>query len=43
MTARDVDFGMARMFEAFRGHPATQVHVFRDHEEASSWARACTS
>jgi hypothetical protein len=42
VTARDVDFGMARMFEAFREHAATEVHVFRDYEEASSWARACT-
>jgi hypothetical protein len=38
--ARDLDFGLARMFEAFREHPATTVRVFRGFDEALSWARA---
>jgi hypothetical protein len=39
LTSRDSDFGLARMFEVFREHPATEVQIFRDHEEALSWAR----
>ena len=39
VTAREVDFGMARMLEAYRENRATEVHVFRDYEEASSWVR----
>ena len=39
VTARDVDFGLARMFQVLREHPSTQVQVFRDYEEAVSWAR----
>src|SRR5262245_61459977 len=34
VTARDVDFGMARMFEVFREHPATSIQVFRDYDKA---------
>ena len=34
----DADFGMARMFEAFREDFSTQVRVFRDYEEAVGWA-----
>jgi len=37
--ARDVDFGLARMFEVFRQHPSTEVRTFRDYDEAVSWAR----
>jgi hypothetical protein len=40
VTARDVDFGMARMFEVFREDPATEFRVFRDYHEAVAWARA---
>jgi hypothetical protein len=38
VTARDVDFGLARMFQVFRQSPSTRVRVFRDYEEAVSWA-----
>jgi hypothetical protein len=38
VTGRDVDFGLARMLEVYRDHPATQVHTFRDYDEAVSWA-----
>lgn len=37
---RDVDFGLARMFEAFRYDPRTSFCVFRDHYEAIVWARS---
>lgn len=40
VTARDVDFGLARMFEVFRERPSTEVRTFRDYEEALSWARS---
>lgn len=40
VTAREADFGLARMFEVLRQNPATQVRVFRDYEEAVSWARS---
>ena len=39
VTAREVDFGMARMLEAYRENRATEVHVFRDYEAASCWVR----
>lgn len=39
VTRRDVDFGMARMFEVFRENPATAFKVFRDYDEAIRWAR----
>jgi hypothetical protein len=39
VAGRDVDFGLMRMFQVYRQHPATQVRVFRDYEEAVSWAR----
>ena len=38
VTERDVDFGLARIFEVYREHPATSFRVFRDFEEAMSWA-----
>lgn len=38
VTARDVDFGMARMFEAFRDDPRTEFRVFRSYEDAVQWA-----
>ena len=38
VTARDVDFGLARMFEVFRQSPSTEVRIFRDFDEAMSWA-----
>ena len=40
VTQRDVDFGMARMFEVFRQDPSTEFRVFRDYDEALSWARS---
>jgi hypothetical protein len=40
VTQRDVDFGMARMFEAFREDLHTEFRVFRDCEEAIYWARS---
>jgi len=40
VTGRDVDFGLARMFEVFREHPSTEVRTFRDFSEAMSWARS---
>ena len=40
VTPRDVDFGLARMFEVFREEPRTDFRVFRDYEEAVSWARS---
>jgi len=43
VTGRDVDFGLARMFEVHREHPATEVRVFRDYDEAILWAREKTS
>jgi hypothetical protein len=39
VTSRDVDFGLARMFGIFREDPRTDFRVFRDYEEAVSWAR----
>jgi len=39
VTARDVDFGLVRMFEVFREHPATEVRVFRDYGDAVFWVR----
>lgn len=38
VTSRDVDFGLARIFEVYREHPATSFKVFRDFEEAMAWA-----
>ena len=40
VTHRDVDFGLARMYEIFREDPRTEFRVFRDYEEAVSWARS---
>ena len=40
VTRRDADFGLARMFEVFRDDPHTEFRVFRDYDEALSWARA---
>jgi len=37
---RDVDFGLARMFEVFREDPRTDFRVFRDYDEAVRWARS---
>jgi hypothetical protein len=39
VTGRDVDFGMARVFEAFRDDARTDFAVFRDYDEALDWAR----
>lgn len=40
VTQRDLDFGMARVFEAYREDPHTAFQVFRDYEEAINWARS---
>ena len=40
VTPRDVDFGLARIFEVFREDPRTDFRVFRDYDEAVSWARS---
>jgi hypothetical protein len=40
VTQRDVDFGMARIFEVFRRDSRTEFRVFRDYEEAICWARS---
>src|SRR5438552_355702 len=40
VTASDADFGLGRMFETFREHSSTQVRVFREFDEAVSWARS---
>ena len=39
VTGREVDFGLARVFEAYREDPKTQVWIFRDFDEAIEWAR----
>jgi hypothetical protein len=39
VTGREVDYGQARIFEAFRARPPTEVRVFREFEEAVGWAR----
>jgi len=38
VTIRDVDFGLARIFEVYREQPATTFRVFRDYDEAMAWA-----
>ena len=43
VTRRDVDFGLARMFEVFREDPHTEFRVFRDYDEAVGWARPLES
>jgi len=40
VASADVNFGLARMFEAFRDDPRTEVRVFRDFDEAISWTRS---
>ncbi len=40
VTGRDVDYGLARIFEVFRDDPRTDFRVFRDYEEALRWGRA---
>ena len=38
VTGREGDFGMARMFGAYREAPDTQFSVLRDLDAARSWA-----
>jgi len=38
VVSTEFDFGMARMFEAFREDFATEVRVFRSYEDAVAWA-----
>jgi hypothetical protein len=40
VAGRDLDFGMSRMFEVFREDPRTAFRVFRDYDEAISWAQS---
>ena len=40
VVGRDVDYGQARMFETLRERPSEEVRVFRDYDEAMSWARS---
>lgn len=37
VTGRDVDFGLARMFEVYRRSPGTEFRVFRSYGDAISW------
>jgi hypothetical protein len=39
VTGREVDFGMARVFQAFREDDATHFRVFNDFDEALSWVK----
>jgi hypothetical protein len=40
VTDVDADFGMARVFEAYREDARTAFQVFRDYTEAVCWARS---
>lgn len=40
VTGRDVDFGLARMYEAHREDSRTAFRVFRDYDEAVRWTGA---
>jgi hypothetical protein len=40
VASRDVDYGMARIFGAYRQRTATDVQGFRDFDVAVEWARA---
>jgi hypothetical protein len=40
ITKHDFEFGMARMFDAYRGDPHTEFQVFRDYDEAVCWAKS---
>ena len=40
VVARDVDFGLGRMFEAYRQDRRTETRVLRDYDEALRWARS---
>ena len=37
LAARDVHFGLARMFEAYASNLPVEIRVFRDPEEAVAW------
>lgn len=39
VTGRDVDFGMSRMFGAYRDDPRTEFRVLRDYKKAIRWAQ----
>lgn len=39
VTGRDVDYGMARVFQVMREDPRTSFRVFREFDEAVRWAR----
>ena len=37
VTGEDLDFGLMRMLEVYRTHPATETRVMRDYDEALAW------
>jgi len=39
VTRREIDFGLARMFGAYRDEPGTAFEVFREIDDAIRWAR----
>lgn len=38
VTPTDLDFGLARVFQAYRENSETECEVFRDYETAVKWA-----
>lgn len=40
VTSRDVDYGLARIFGAYRDRSETDVQVFQDFDAAAHWTRA---
>ncbi len=40
VTGREVDFGMGRMFEAYREERRTELRILRDYEDALRWLRS---
>jgi len=43
VTSRDLEFGLARMFEVFREDRVNEVEIFRDYGEALAWARSAVA
>ena len=37
VASRNLEFGLLRMFEAFREQEGVEIEVFRDYEEALKW------
>jgi hypothetical protein len=38
VVGNEFNFGMARMFEAFREDLSTEVRVFQDYQDAVAWS-----